>query len=1486
MRNIKTLRKNFLSLFLIVSGLLSQAQTPNWTQLELSLGQPNLEFNPLKGIASNFGDDNGFPSSIKGQVFQFGALYNGNEFNFTKIDSLLNAEAEKGRFTILQINIDDGLFINPADQTTLGDGTMTYPGKKNDLPDFLDAVDRLYYLGGDDDFLTENDLVNRVFKAVPGDEQGNPSLVVNYNDQLLMDTIVALIQQLGERYNNDKRLFAIGWGFYGIFGELQLGSGKFWIDQIPNPDGGNYQITDWEMTFENQKRISDAYLEYFPDKYILARDGTIPSSNEFGFSDGLYFGASVADDGSFSFLSGLEENNVDNNWKRQIIGGEMDPFVQPHVWGNIPVSASESRPFVNLTNTGDPTLTNERPQNVQEIIERTHISFVYQNYMFKAGEVGLRGRNHRAAESNSAFDLAKYKFQNINNTVFWDNALIAVKKMGYTFHVNEYNLSASDGNTAIEMNIKNTGVAPMYANWDVEFACLDANNTLVTLGSTSTWNLDKILPGQNIINNRQFISDVVLPEGNYKVLMRVINPLNTDLTFASGVSGIETRNYETGKPLRFDNASQDADLDGWLTIGVAQLDANGNFGNFPQETTSLTANPYQTIMPLKGLQELSVTALPNDTNYIWTSNLEEIATVNQNGEVITFNETGDVIIKATTLDGSLEVEFPITINNFTEIPNRIEAEDYSEAIFSDSNGAFSIETNATLSDTGNPALGNLQPGDVIKYNVTVTNPLGEDFYMNFRASVNFSGPGPTANKVRVFNELNEEITTVDFLVNQGDDAGNFTIYQSSESTPFFLPEGNHIISLDVTAGNCNFNWVEFVKVDYEPKHIIIPTPENETVNPSRYTQISGINVEEQAPDNIKVLTNLFDQGDYVEYQVSAVESALYQIEFNAATSLNSGEFKIFKNGNNTFESVIFTSSTETQTYISNPIFLEQGDTSLRFVGGGANVSNYTSVLESLRFVKVEDEDGPQLIQDGFYTIKSLTDNFLTVNQSGAFVTTQTEVPTENDNTAKWQFTHLGDNIYAINSPNYNANYLGVPIGACITEQIAVTESANATLDNFRWKATEFNGALMFNVVNCTEKLGVSEANTDNVNVTNTAANTDNQSFILTPTTFTPSIIFVSIPNLGDDLIQAEDYVAISDIGGFDEEVAPQDEPDGGLVLANIPDNGFIEFAVEVSDVTNFVLEIRASNPFGACCANINISDKISDTEFVPLVAGMTFDPSTNDFDVYDTFTSSEFELQPGEHIIRIDVTNSAFKLNWIKFVEVIEEPIVYVAIPNLESEVIEAEDNVGTSNIGGFTEEAAPVDEPGGGLVLTNVPDNGFIEFAVDVSETTNFVIDIRASNPFGGCCANINISDKISDTEFMPLVTGFVFNSSTNSFDTYDTFTSNEFELEAGQHIIRIDVIASAFNLNWIKFRANNTLGSNEFTLENEVSVFPNPTSNALHISSSLQLDTITLYDFHGREVLKTNKNIINMASLASGVYLLNISVNNRIITKKVIKQ
>ena len=83
-------------------------------------------------------------------------------------------------------------------------------------------------------------------------------------------------------------------------------------------------------------------------------------------------------------------------------------------------------------------------------------------------------------------------------------------------------------------------------------------------------------------------------------------------------------------------------------------------------------------------------------------------------------------------------------------------------------------------------------------------------------------------------------------------------------------------------------------------------------------------------------------------------------------------------------------------------------------------------------------------------------------------------------------------------------------------------------------------------------------------------------------------------------------------------------------------------------------------------------------------------------------------------------------------------------------------------------------------------------------------------------------------------------------------------------------------------------TLGvlENELT-DNAVSVYPNPASEVIHISSTTELTKIELYDVLGKRVLTTNKpQEIKIDHLKSGIYLLKIYASKGQMTKKIIKQ
>lgn len=86
----------------------------------------------------------------------------------------------------------------------------------------------------------------------------------------------------------------------------------------------------------------------------------------------------------------------------------------------------------------------------------------------------------------------------------------------------------------------------------------------------------------------------------------------------------------------------------------------------------------------------------------------------------------------------------------------------------------------------------------------------------------------------------------------------------------------------------------------------------------------------------------------------------------------------------------------------------------------------------------------------------------------------------------------------------------------------------------------------------------------------------------------------------------------------------------------------------------------------------------------------------------------------------------------------------------------------------------------------------------------------------------------------------------------------------------------------------ATGIIGIEDFTAD-KFSVYPNPVKDMLNIKSSASVDNVTVYDILGKVVLQENPGkispAINMSGLASGSYLVKVTIGNSSKTVKVLK-
>ena len=88
--------------------------------------------------------------------------------------------------------------------------------------------------------------------------------------------------------------------------------------------------------------------------------------------------------------------------------------------------------------------------------------------------------------------------------------------------------------------------------------------------------------------------------------------------------------------------------------------------------------------------------------------------------------------------------------------------------------------------------------------------------------------------------------------------------------------------------------------------------------------------------------------------------------------------------------------------------------------------------------------------------------------------------------------------------------------------------------------------------------------------------------------------------------------------------------------------------------------------------------------------------------------------------------------------------------------------------------------------------------------------------------------------------------------------------------------------------FNENSILSSQNFNQNNlQVSLYPNPVKDILHIETAGEIKSVTVYGILGNQVLTSTSKDVNVSHLSKGTYIVKIQdTNNAVSTKKIIKE
>lgn len=197
---------------------------------------------------------------------------------------------------------------------------------------------------------------------------------------------------------------------------------------------------------ETEQKVIDAYRAAFPDKSLMVRyaKGYAGEQDWIGFHDDM-FPEDIDNGEDWSFMAGLRATGRTNNWKSAVIGGEMVP--------------NQGRRWMER---GFPLTT--------KMLNKSHFSWV--------------GPYCPALERT-------------RGDQFVENCQALVRRMGYEYQLTEIrHLPSVQVGKPFEISVqgKNSGVAPFYYPWSVEWALLDERGRIVDTAKTD-WDIREWQPG-------------------------------------------------------------------------------------------------------------------------------------------------------------------------------------------------------------------------------------------------------------------------------------------------------------------------------------------------------------------------------------------------------------------------------------------------------------------------------------------------------------------------------------------------------------------------------------------------------------------------------------------------------------------------------------------------------------------------------------------------------------------------------------------------------------------------------------------------------------------------------------------------------------------------------------------------------------------------------------------------------------------------------
>jgi hypothetical protein len=421
------------ALLVVVAAPLCAQGLPDggWTPLTYDDTKAHAD-NPLKGFVP-FSGEYDFPHSMEFDYVGFATLMSGpTTFTFnTGLEPLLNEIAGRGHQAVIRVFLD-------------------YPDEATSIPQFL---------------------IDDGLQLTPYNGSSGAGMSPDYDDENLVQALVAFIAAFGARYDGDPRIGFVQLGLLGHWGEWHT-----------------YPEEELFPSVQTQNRILDAYDSAFNKTHLLISQDVMShapmatlGTRQIGFHDDDFANSTLPTE-DYHFWSRMVANDFDQRWKTLPNGGEVQPDYQQVVFD----------------------LPTEAPEDFASAVTTTHVSWLLYHQAFEGENGGSNGWNEAKIE----------------------RAMIGAKLTGYEFFISQANLPQTTevGPLALGVRIQNRGVAPFYYNWPFEITAKRNGEPPVVL-PTPDWAIGSVTADGA---DREFTLEIAnhgLTVGDYAIHLKLPNPL-------------------------------------------------------------------------------------------------------------------------------------------------------------------------------------------------------------------------------------------------------------------------------------------------------------------------------------------------------------------------------------------------------------------------------------------------------------------------------------------------------------------------------------------------------------------------------------------------------------------------------------------------------------------------------------------------------------------------------------------------------------------------------------------------------------------------------------------------------------------------------------------------------------------------------------------------------------------------------------------------